>query len=147
LDALNQVRMRNAQQILSALSEASGFRPLACPAGSSPIYLRLPLLAADRGLRDCALDRLRTAGIGASPYYPAAVCDIPGIEAHLASASAHCPVAENVASRILTLPTHPFVAPRDLARMAEILNASSREAAPVPVPAQTRAGTAMAGRE
>ncbi|MGH9602055.1 MAG: DegT/DnrJ/EryC1/StrS family aminotransferase, partial [Terriglobales bacterium] len=144
---LNRVRNRNARQILSSLAQGSGFHSPAPAAGALPIYLRLPLLAANRTLRDHALARLRSAGIGASPYYPGAVCDIPGIEPFLATPGVHFPRAEGVASRILTLPTHPLVEPGDLERMLEILVASSRESSSHPVGAEARGSTAWGGRE
>ncbi len=147
LDGLNRIRISNARSILSGLPEGSGFHSPELPASASPVFLRLPLLAANSTLRDRSLSRLRVAGIGASSYYPGAVCDIPGVAAFLAMPAAHCPAAESVARRILTLPTHPLVTSRDIRRMLEILAASSREGSPVPVQAGTRAGTAMAGRE
>lgn len=147
LDALNRVRIGNARRILSALPEGSGFRSPEPAAGASPTYLRLPLLAADNALRDRALTRLRAAGIGASSYYPGAVCNIPGIDAVLATPGVHCPRAEGVARRILTLPTHPLVEPQDPQRMVEILVASSREASSLHLGAETSTPTALAGPE
>ncbi|MCI0353856.1 MAG: DegT/DnrJ/EryC1/StrS family aminotransferase [Acidobacteria bacterium] len=144
---LNRCRIGNARRILSALPEGSGFRSPEPPVGASPIYLRLPLLASDGALRDRALARLKAAGIGASSYYPGAVCDIPGIEAFLAAPGVHFPRAESVARRIVTLPTHPLVEPKDLERMVEILVASSRESSSLPVCPEARAKTALAGRQ
>jgi dTDP-4-amino-4,6-dideoxygalactose transaminase len=147
LDHLNHVRSENARRILLALPESSGFRSPKPTAGAFPIYLRLPLLASDNALRDRALANLRAAGIGASSYYPGAICDIPGIESFLASPGVHFPRAEGVARRILTLPTHPLVEPGDLQRMVKLLVASSRESSSLPVCPEARARTALAGRE
>ncbi|MGH9580830.1 MAG: DegT/DnrJ/EryC1/StrS family aminotransferase [Terriglobales bacterium] len=147
LDELNRVRRQNAQQLLSTLPKGLAFRSPEPGAHSTPIYLRLPLLASDTGLRDRALARLKAAGIGASSYYPGAVCDIGGIQAHLAAPGLHFPRAESVAQRILTLPTHPLVEKADLQRMAGILADCSQEVSALPARVGSDAGTALAGRE
>ena len=84
-------------------------RFIARAADASPAYLRLPVLLADSETRDRALAALTPAGIGA-------IAILSRVSrrraAASASASARLPATtggRDVAHRILTLPTHPFV--------------------------------------
>ena len=121
LEEWNHIRAQNAQVLADSLQD-KGFTLPQAAQDCRPTYIRFPVLADDRVTRDRAVDALRRAGIGASPFYPAAVCDIPGIGAHMAVPGVHCPQAEGIAQRLFTLPTHPLVAPADLRRMTEVLS-------------------------
>ncbi len=114
-------RARKAADLREGLEGVKGFKAPCPPEACSPSYIRFPVLARDRGARDWAVKELKKAGIGASAYYPAAICDIPGIVPHLAPDAAHRPGAEELARRLLTLPVHPMVRDRDLQRMVDIL--------------------------
>jgi dTDP-4-amino-4,6-dideoxygalactose transaminase len=83
-------------------------------AGASPVYLRFPILARNAAHRASLLERLREAGISASASYPTAIGDIPGIARYLAPDQEPCPAAGSIATRILTLPTHPWVTAGDV---------------------------------
>lgn len=120
LDELNALRKQTALAILERV-EKSGFRRVQAAPGASPTYVRLPLLAEDEQSRDAALAALRAAGIGASGAYPSAICEISELGSSLAEGWRHCPQAECVARRLLTLPTHAYVATDDVAAMAECL--------------------------
>lgn len=147
LDDLNHVRQANARRLLSLLPEGTAFYSPRPAADASPVYLRVPFLASNNAIRERALARLVAAGIGASLYYPAAVCDIPGIGPHLAAPDLHAPSAEDVARRILTLPTHVLVQPRDVERMVAILIASSADAAVLPGASADHEKTPVPGRQ
>ncbi len=121
LDRINRVRRTNAKTITDALHGNSNFD---CPgpgASSQPTFVRLPVVARDQVTRDRAIALLRDDGIGATAFYPNAICDIPGIEAHMSGQHFHRARAEELSQRLLTLPVHPFVRPRDIDRMVEIL--------------------------
>jgi perosamine synthetase len=123
LPELNRIRQANAQQLIEALDDARFLIP--APAlDSSSTWVRFPLIARDEKLRDRALEKLREAGIGATASYPSAICDIPGIEAHMACADFHRPVAEKIARTLLTLPVNPYVSAKDIRRMVETLKAA-----------------------
>ncbi|HVB34928.1 MAG TPA: DegT/DnrJ/EryC1/StrS family aminotransferase [Patescibacteria group bacterium] len=127
LDAMNETRRLNARRLIEALG---GSRLLYFPQPSpdaQPTMVRLPVVARDARTRRLAITRLRRAGIGASPFYPSAICDIAGIERHMASANYHRPKAEHLAQTLFTLPVHPFVKQRDIARMIGILRALPAE--------------------
>jgi dTDP-4-amino-4,6-dideoxygalactose transaminase len=79
-------------------------------------------LAKSEAIRDRAVLELHKAGIGASPFYPSAVCDISGIGSFMDGPDFHRPRAETLSRTVLTLPTHPLVRRQDLDRMADVLS-------------------------
>jgi perosamine synthetase len=121
LDGVNQVRRRNAKAITNTLRGSRNFEFPTPGASSQPTFLRLPVVARDHATRDLAVAQLRDAGIGATAFYPSAICDIPGIEQHISRRNFHRVQAEELARRLLTLPVHPFVTPQDIDRMVEVL--------------------------
>jgi dTDP-4-amino-4,6-dideoxygalactose transaminase len=122
LEEINQVRQKNAIAIANGLSGNPYFTVPRLAPDCQPSYIRFPLIAKDVATRQWAVSHLRAAGIGASPFYPTAICDIAGIEPYMASGDFHRPQAEALSQTLLTLPTHPYVRPQDLSRMIDILN-------------------------
>lgn len=123
LGEINRIRQRNASVLAQSLRGSPDFvLPMAAP-DCQPTYVRFPLIAKDEATRHQVLLRLRQAGIGASPFYPSAICEIAGIGRHMAPSDFHRPRAEALSRTLLTLPTHSYVNERDLARMVDILNA------------------------
>jgi dTDP-4-amino-4,6-dideoxygalactose transaminase len=116
---LNRVRTDNACEITAALAGVSSFTVLRPPSGCDSTYIRLPVLAASRHLRDRGVAALRAAGIGATAMYPGALCDLEALKPHLLGS--HCAGAEEVAARLLTLPTNPLLCKRDIAAIANTL--------------------------
>ena len=121
LDRINQVRRANAKAIAGQLCGSSDFEVPNAGSENRPTFVRLPVVAADRATRDRAVALLRAAGIGASAFYPSAICDIPGIEKHMSESNRHCVQAEQLSRRLFTLPVHAFVEPKDIERMVGIL--------------------------
>jgi perosamine synthetase len=130
LEETNAARVKNAAAIIDGLDglgqQPGGYMFPAPLNGSRPVYTRLPVIARDSATRDRAVASLRAAGIGASPFYPSALCDIPDLQPFLAPRLCHCPAAESVAQRLFTLPTHPYVTQPDIDRMLEILSDGGR---------------------
>lgn len=124
LPAMNAGRRRTATRLAEGMKGNANFFVPEPICGSRPIYTRLPIIASDKPTRDRALARLRAAGIGATSSYPSAVCDIPGLKWFADPQFQHCPGAESLAERVLTLPTHCYVNPQDVGRIVEILAAS-----------------------
>jgi dTDP-4-amino-4,6-dideoxygalactose transaminase len=89
--------------------------------GAHPVYLRFPILTRHARHRAGLVRGFREAGIVASSSYPTSIGDIPGIAQHLAPDQEPCPGARSIATRILTLPTHSGVTPRDLDVMVSII--------------------------
>jgi len=122
LDAANQIRRDNAMFVRSGL-EADGRLVSPMPAaGADAVYIRMPLIAPDPESRQEAVHQLRKAGIGASTFYPSAICDIEGIRPYMARRDFHCRNAEELSRRLFTVPTHPYVQRRDLQKIVDILN-------------------------
>jgi perosamine synthetase len=133
LQEMNRIRRENSLYLAQALQGSSRFTIPRPGPDCQPNYVRFPVIARDKATRDQAVKRLRSAGIGASAFYPSAICDIPGIDRYMATADFHCPRAEDLSRRLLTLPIHPFVRGEDLRRMIAVLNdmqlvAQTREA-------------------
>lgn len=143
LDDVNRARRKRAAQLQSAL-EGSPELTVPMPAANcSPTYIRFPLIARDEETRRLKLAQLRDAGIGASGLYPAAVCDIPDVEKHMATADFHRPQAEALSRQLLTLPTHPYVRDSDVEKMIAILLAKRPGLTVSTSPESTRSNRAV----
>lgn len=117
LREVNEIRRANARAIMQGVGSNSSLDFPHQSWDSNPTFVRLPVISPDKMSREGAIHRLRRVGIGASAFYPSAICDIPGIQAHMADRDLHCKQAEILSQRLFTLPVHPFVAPRDLEQM------------------------------
>ena len=126
----NAQRRAHAQHLLAALPALAGLTPIAPIAGAPPIYVRLPLLARDHARREELVARLRRAGIGAGRLYGQTLAEIlrrapsslpaPSF-AQSTGAAADFPGATEIAQRLLTLPTHPYVQEEDIEAMLFVL--------------------------
>lgn len=117
----NGIRRRNAQAIAEKLTGLTQFSIPQPAADCLPSYIRFPVLAKNAAARHTVVRRLRKAGIGASPLYPSAICDIPGIDRYIELQEFHRPRAEQISERLFTLPTHAYMGPRDIERMGTAL--------------------------
>jgi dTDP-4-amino-4,6-dideoxygalactose transaminase len=63
---------------------------------------------------------LTSAGIGASRSYPASLADVPELQRSMGPMTGMIG-GRQVAQRILTLPTHPFVSGDDITRIGAVL--------------------------
>jgi dTDP-4-amino-4,6-dideoxygalactose transaminase len=115
-------RVARASLLVEKLRCVPGVRTVEPTAGSTPVYLRLPVLVGQDEVRDRALDALNAAGIGATGSYPTSLADVPGLRASLANADAPMTGGRAVARRLLTLPTHAFVTSRDIDRIVDVLS-------------------------
>jgi perosamine synthetase len=121
LDDLTAVRRENAAALLDGLRTVSGISTISPAPDSSPVYLRLALLVSEAPRRGEAIRRLNIAGIGGTESYPSSLADVPELRSFLADAPGEMVGARQVASRLITLPTHPFTTPADVARATEVL--------------------------
>jgi dTDP-4-amino-4,6-dideoxygalactose transaminase len=97
-------RSKRARAIGERVARGTPFRPLLAPTGGEGAYPRLALLARDVDSRDRALTQLAAIGAGASPLYPTSLDRIQALQPHLAE-RVRCPGAQQLAERLLTLPT------------------------------------------
>jgi hypothetical protein len=121
---INQVRRSNAEAITQALEGTPNFRFPKPALDSLPTFVRLPVIAGDHATRERAVSRLRAAGIGATSFYPSAICDIEGIGTYMSTREFHRPKAELLSRTLLTLPVHPLICAHDRERMVSILSNS-----------------------
>lgn len=127
LSEASRTPQRNAAAIAERVARLPQFSLPRTGGDCQPSYPRFPVLARDGATRQEAVRRLQKSGIGASSFYPSAICDIPGIEQHMAVRYFHRPRAEDLAERVFTLPTHAYVGPREIERMAAILSELAEE--------------------
>lgn len=97
----------------SVFRSAAGVRLLDC----SRNHAYEPVLFADRATRDRVYEGLKSANVFARKYFFPLLTDF----APYASAHGTCPVAEDVASRVLTLPTYFDLPPETAAEIARIV--------------------------
>lgn len=121
LEAFNRARTGNAERLIAALACAGKLEIPGRELMTTPAYLRLPVLFANRWARDGAVAELRVAGISASNLYPSTVRRIPDVERYLASDKDDFPGAQKVVERMLVLPTHPMLKDVDIERMLACL--------------------------
>jgi dTDP-4-amino-4,6-dideoxygalactose transaminase len=114
LGEINGVRVGNASRLCEALAGLSGLSVLRVLPGAEPVYVRYPVLVEAKR-RAGLIAELERAGIGATASYPRALMDVPELASRFPMDQRPTPGAREVASRIVTLPTHGYTPP-DLAR-------------------------------
>ncbi len=114
-------RQLNAERMLSSLRDARRVQQIRVTSGAEPVYLRLPVLLPDRETRDAAVTALNEAGIGATGSYPTSIADIPALAGTLNGDERDAVGGRDVANRIMTLPTHPFVSEQDCSLAVGVL--------------------------
>lgn len=118
LGGVQATARRYAETLVSELRDVTGLSwPQILPA-SEPVFLRLPVVAADRALADRLFDRLHRAGIGVSRSYRRTLPDL--YAATLPAQRAAYPGADKLATDLLTLPVNAYLKPADLARVVDI---------------------------
>jgi dTDP-4-amino-4,6-dideoxygalactose transaminase len=90
------------------------------------VFLRLPVLASDAAHQRTLIAALNEAGIGATGSYPNGLADVPELAGILLGASTEGSGGRDIATRIVTLPTHPYVSARDMDRMVDVVQQVSR---------------------
>ncbi len=119
LDHINGTRRRNADRLRAALASVPGLSAPQVLPGAEPVYPRYPVFVEPE-IRAGFISALERAGIGATASYPQALIDVPEVARRLPPDQRPTPGAREVASRIVTLPTHGY-SPPDLAlRIAAI---------------------------
>lgn len=93
--------------------------PGARRADASLPLLRFPVLVEDPGKRERILAGSRRRGLGIGTLYPGAVDEIPELRPLVQGGG--CPVARQVARRLITLPTHHLATRADLEEIVGLL--------------------------
>jgi hypothetical protein len=123
LGEINGVRIDNAGRLREALAATPGLSTPRILTGAEPVYARYPVFVepARRAGLIAALERV---GIGATISYPRALVDVPEVASRLPKGQRLTPGAQEVASRIVTLPTHGY-SPPNLSRRVSAIAAES----------------------
>lgn len=121
IDTLTRRRTENARRYLAQLRGIPFLDlPVTIP-GARPAYLRFPVLVDSAERRDRLLATLNAQGLGATGSYPRSTLDIPEIQGHLDLAHSRGDAGRMLATRILTLPTHPFVRPQHIDNICRLI--------------------------
>jgi len=121
LPQLTRQRRSMAGALNEELQKIAGVQVIEAPLDSQPAYARLPFLVRDAARRDAVIESLEAAGIGATASYPSALGDVLEVQASLPAADRDMPGARQVASCIVTLPTHSYCPPDLPIRIGKIL--------------------------
>ena len=120
LDTINNLRRENGRQLAAHLQTLDFVHVPEPAAAAEPIYLRLPVLADTAERREQLYDTLWNANIGVGRMYR---YTLPEIFPQLGSP--RCRGAEQVARRLLTLPTHHHLTDKDIERIAGLFQSSN----------------------
>ncbi len=120
LDVVSMQRRAVAERYRKLLPWGTKLQAVVPRSDTAPAYLRYPVLVAAES-REKVLAALRAEGIGATASYPGAINDIPELQGVLRSEDRKLPGGRDLASRILTLPTHGYVTEQDQDRIAAVI--------------------------
>lgn len=108
--AETEIRRRNAERLLGNLG--GGLTALRIHHKARPGYLKLPVLAS-LAVR-AAVSSSSARRLGVMTGYPAPLCDLPAVAAHVRNLGGTFPGARTLARRLCTLPTHSRLSEHDL---------------------------------
>lgn len=91
------------------------------PDGYMSVWAQFSVLAESSDHRQQLMDNLKGNNIPTAIYYPKPL-HLQGAFAHLEYSDGDFPVAEDMASRILSLPMHPYVTEAEIQTIANALN-------------------------
>ncbi|MCC2641094.1 MAG: putative Aminotransferase [Nitrospira sp.] len=112
------IRTAHAQVTLESVGASSAQAIKPYPRGRS-VYLRLPLLMRSKQEKEALCRVSSEEGLGVSSMYPSSIQHIAELRERLSSQ--HVPQSTMLAERLVTLPTHEFLAPRDLQRICRAI--------------------------
>ena len=121
LDEMNQARRRLAAELREALSDTPLELPRE-PAGTHAVYHMFLARVPEDLDRDELVLAIRAQGVEATVHYDLPVpAEAPYRERGHWRPEAF-PVAQDITRRVLTLPMHPELQPRELARVSEVVH-------------------------
>jgi perosamine synthetase len=118
LEQSNSARRRAARGFMERL--APGIRVIQSPLGAKTIYLRLPVMMANKQAKEKLCNISKENGFGISALYPTAIQAIRELTGSLERTD--FPAATMVAERLVTLPVHPLVRREDREKICEMVN-------------------------
>jgi dTDP-4-amino-4,6-dideoxygalactose transaminase len=115
-----ETRQTVAQRYSSLLASGTSLRTPYIPAGHRSAWAQYSLLAEDEAHRAALLNKLQDNKIPSAIYYPKPLHRQDAF-ADLGYRQGDFPVSEDCASRIFSLPMHPYLTAQDQEKIAEIL--------------------------
>ena len=121
LDRMNELRRRHAQHFLKNISRAGLQLPF-CDPGVFHVYHQFVLKVTDEFplSRSDFLAYLQEKGIGTAVHYPIPVHLQPLYRAP--GTEYHCPVSEDCAERVLSIPVHPQITDQECDYITTTIN-------------------------
>lgn len=89
------------------------------PRERSVPYLRFPLLLKSKEDKDSLMSNPLSRSLGISPMYPSSVEGIAELRDSIPRGS--CPLANSIANRLITLPTHQYLSEEEKHRLCDLL--------------------------
>lgn len=126
LDAIVAARAANAATYTEAFADLDGLVTPAVAEGRSHVWHQYTVRVTDdaRLGRDELVEALVARGVGAGVYYPRAVYDYDCFRDHPQVVIGDgCPVAERVATQVVSLPVHQHLAPSDVEQVVDAVRA------------------------
>jgi perosamine synthetase len=120
IEAWNDARISNAEALSALITAAETPR---VREGDRSVFHQYTIRLA--GDRDAIAKRLGEAGVGTGVHYPIPIHRQPVMQ-KLGLAGVECPIAEEAAKRVLSLPVHPSLTREDLEYIAEAVNREAR---------------------
>jgi dTDP-4-amino-4,6-dideoxygalactose transaminase len=114
VEAANQRRRRAAGEWIRCLEGL----PVRFLTSGDAVYPRLGVLFPDRAAAERGVAAARRAGVMASRLYPEVLADVPELAGHRLG-DGEVPGARSLRDRLVTLPTHRYLSPADMARVRE----------------------------
>lgn len=113
-------RRRNAETLRRWMSSADGLKAITPPEGSTPSYLRLPVLAKGTMIEVLTGDESRSLGV--MPGYPKRLDQLRPMQSQIqANEHSAWPGAEALTRQLFTFPTHSRLTEEGLSRLADLV--------------------------
>jgi dTDP-4-amino-4,6-dideoxygalactose transaminase len=118
LSDLRERRRANAQFWQESINKEN-YRTFSIQGEEDPDFLRFPVVVKDCALRSNLLLQGNRLGLGIAPGYPDTIDGIPEIKPVVSGLD--FTEARYVANRVMTLPVHPLLSPKDKSRTVNLL--------------------------
>jgi dTDP-4-amino-4,6-dideoxygalactose transaminase len=89
--------------------------------GDKGAYLRLPVLLPTSDVKRRLLGELHRRGLGSTEGYPLPLSKVSTLRTFLSEPDQAYPVADEMSRRLITLPTHVWVADGDIDEITEVV--------------------------
>lgn len=121
LGAINSARAANAARLTDGLAEIPGLTVPSAPPDRTHVWHQYTVrIGSDARIgRDELIDALERAEIGSGIYYPRPVYDYDCYRTHPRVVLDPCPVTEQVAAEVVSLPVHPGLTTTDIDRVVD----------------------------